>query len=115
MKYICLEAFDEKKWEAISDSKQNAFGDECFARSDVLRRDGHSIGGEALQTVRIPTILRCKNGLAGQKLRAALHAAEFAAWQASGGDFLRSGVAKSNFLELRQPAKQLSSAATRGR
>jgi hypothetical protein len=96
MKYICLGSFDEKMWETIPDSEQNDFGDECFTSSDVLRRNGHSAGAGALQTARIPTILRSKNGLAEQKLRAALHAAELAVWQASGGDFLRSGPAKSN-------------------
>jgi hypothetical protein len=30
MKYICLGYFDEKKWEALSESEQNAYLDECF-------------------------------------------------------------------------------------
>jgi hypothetical protein len=77
MKYICLGYFDERKSETMS-----------------VRRNGHSLGSGALQTARIATILRSKNGLAEQKLRAALHAAEFATWQAIGGDFLRSTVAK---------------------
>jgi len=78
----------------MSDSEQNSFGDECFAYNDLLQRSGHSLGGEGLETARNLTILRCRKGLAEQELRAAEHAAEFAAWQASGGDFLRSGLAK---------------------
>jgi hypothetical protein len=94
MKYLRLSYFDEKKRKTISHSEQNSFGDECFAYSDLLRRSRHSVSGEAPQTARNPTILRCRKGLAEQKLRAAQHAAEFAAWQASGGDFLRSGLAQ---------------------
>jgi hypothetical protein len=30
MKYICLGYFDEKKWEALSESEQDAYLDECF-------------------------------------------------------------------------------------
>ena len=91
MKYMRPGYFDEKK---LSDSQQNSVGDERVAYSDLLPRSGHSVGGEGLQTARNTKILRCKNGLAEQKLRAARHAAEFAVWQASGGDFLRSGLAK---------------------
>ena len=49
MKYICLGYFDENKWEAMSESEQHAFFDECFAYDDVLRKNGHIVGGEALQ------------------------------------------------------------------
>jgi hypothetical protein len=45
------------------------------------------------------------NGLTERKLRAARLAAEFAAWQASGGDFLRSSLAEPNFVELREDCK----------
>jgi hypothetical protein len=62
MKYICLGFFDEKKWEAMSESEQNAFFDECFAYDDVLRKNGHWVGGAALQSVRNATTLRWKNG-----------------------------------------------------
>ena len=52
MKYICLGYFDEKKWEAMSESEQTAVMDECFAYDDVLRKNGHFAGGEALQSAR---------------------------------------------------------------
>jgi hypothetical protein len=62
MKYICLGYLDEKKWETISESEQNALMDECFAYDDVLRKNGHFVGGEALQSARNATTLRWKKG-----------------------------------------------------
>jgi len=64
MKYICLGYLDEKKWETMSESEQNALIDECFAYDDVLRKNGHFVGGEALQSVRNATTLRWKNSKA---------------------------------------------------
>jgi hypothetical protein len=62
MKYICLGYLDEKSWEAVSESEQNAIVDECFAYDDVLRKNGHFVGGEALQSPRNGATLRWKNG-----------------------------------------------------
>jgi hypothetical protein len=63
MKYICLGYFDEKKWEAMSQSEQNAFLDECFGYDDELRKNGHWVAaGEALQSARNAVTLRWKNG-----------------------------------------------------
>jgi len=36
--------------------------DECFAYDDVLRKNGHFVGGEALQGPRNATTLRWNNG-----------------------------------------------------
>jgi hypothetical protein len=62
MKYICLGYFDEKKWETMSESEQNAFMDECFAYDDLLRKNGKIVGGEALQSSRNAVTLRWKSG-----------------------------------------------------
>ncbi len=62
MKYVCLGYFDEKQWEAMSESDQNALIDECFAYDDVLRKNGHFAGGEALQSPRNASTVRWKNG-----------------------------------------------------
>ena len=62
MKYICLGYIDEKKWEAVPESERNALMDECFAYDDVLRKNGHFLGGEALQSAQNATTLRWKNG-----------------------------------------------------
>lgn len=62
MKYICLGYMEEKKWEQMSESDRNEFVDQCFAYDDVLRENGHFIGGEALQAAQSATTLRYKNG-----------------------------------------------------
>ncbi len=64
MKYICLGYMDEQKWESISASERNRFMDECFAYDDELRRNGHFIGGEALQPSRNAATLRWHDGKA---------------------------------------------------
>jgi hypothetical protein len=62
MKYICLGYIEEKKWETMPENERNAMMDECFAYDDVLRKNGHFGGGEALQSPRNATTLRWKNG-----------------------------------------------------
>lgn len=62
MKYICLGYYDEKQWETIPESEQNALMDECFAYDEVLRKNGHFAGGEALQSARNAITLRWQNG-----------------------------------------------------
>jgi hypothetical protein len=62
MKYICLGYIEEKKWETMSGRERNAMLDECFAYDDVLRKNGHFAGGEALQSPRNATMLRWQNG-----------------------------------------------------
>ncbi len=62
MKYICLGYIEENKWETMSDSERNAMLDECFTYDDVLRKNGHFAGGEALQGPRNAVTLRWKNG-----------------------------------------------------
>jgi hypothetical protein len=64
MKYVCLGYFEEKKWEALTETERNALMDECFAYDDVLRKDGHFAGGEALQSPRNAATVRWKNGKA---------------------------------------------------
>ena len=62
MKYICHGYMEEKKWATMSESERNAMIDECFAYDDVLRKNGHFAGGEALQSAQNATTLRWKNG-----------------------------------------------------
>ncbi|MFA6147639.1 MAG: YciI family protein [bacterium] len=62
MKYICLGYFDEKKWVAMSERDQTAVMDECFAYDDVLRKNGHFVGGDALQSARNAATLQFTNG-----------------------------------------------------
>jgi hypothetical protein len=53
---------EEKKWETMSESERNAFVDECFTYDDILRKNGHFAGGEALQPPRNAITLRFQNG-----------------------------------------------------
>src|SRR5437870_11581291 len=54
MKYICFGYLDEKNWETMSESELNALVDECFAYDDLLRKNGHFVGSEALQPLGMP-------------------------------------------------------------
>jgi hypothetical protein len=63
MKYICFGYLDTKKWATLSVSEQNAAIDECFTYDeDVLRKNGHWVGGEGLQSPENATTLRYQNG-----------------------------------------------------
>jgi hypothetical protein len=62
MKYICLGYLEEKKWDALSESEREAIIKECLAYDDVLRKNGHFVRGEALQSARNATTLRFQNG-----------------------------------------------------
>ena len=62
MKYICLGYIEPNKFETMSESERNAMLDECFTYDDVLRKNGHFAGGEALQGPQSATTLRWRNG-----------------------------------------------------
>jgi hypothetical protein len=62
MRYFCLGYIEEKKWDTMSESERNAMLDECFAYDDMLRKNGHFAGGEALQSARNAITLRWQNG-----------------------------------------------------
>jgi hypothetical protein len=50
MKYVCLGYYDEKRFAAIPQAEVERMMQECFAYDDELRRGGHFIGGEALDS-----------------------------------------------------------------
>jgi len=62
MKYICLGYMEANKFETMSESERNAFVDGCFAYDDVLRKNGHFVGGEALQSAQSAVTLRFRGG-----------------------------------------------------
>ena len=64
MKYICLGYYEEKKWETMPESERNTLMDECFAYDDELKKNGHFVGGEALQSAQNAITLRWRNGKA---------------------------------------------------
>lgn len=63
MKFLCLGYYDEKKWESMPESERDAFIDECFTYDDdVLRKGGHFVGGEPLESSQKSKTLRFENG-----------------------------------------------------
>src|SRR5262249_22729835 len=59
----CLGYVEEKRWDAMSKSEQDAMIEECFSYDDELRRRGHRLdGGQALQSVRTAKTLRYRDG-----------------------------------------------------
>ena len=55
MKYLCLVYLDEKKLDAVPDV-------DCKACGDSLRKSGHHIAAEALQSVHTATTVRVRKG-----------------------------------------------------
>ena len=62
MKFVCLGYYDEREWEAAPEAEMKAFMEQCFAFDDELRRGGHWIGGEALQSFRNAATISLKDG-----------------------------------------------------
>ncbi len=62
MKFICLGFHDESNWAEMSDNERQSFVQGCFAYDDELRRGGHFLRGEALQSARNAATVRCRSG-----------------------------------------------------
>jgi hypothetical protein len=62
MKYICLGYIEPNKLETMPEPQRDMMIDECFAYDDMLRKNGHFVGGEALQGPRNAITLRFQNG-----------------------------------------------------
>lgn len=62
MKFVCLGFIDEKKFEQIPPEEAQRMMEECFAYDDELRRRGHFVGGEALDSARKAVTLKTKDG-----------------------------------------------------
>ena len=62
MKYVCLGFIDETKFAEIPREDGQRMMEECFAYDDELRRGGHFLGGEALDSARNAVTLRMKDG-----------------------------------------------------
>jgi len=62
MKYVCRGYIDDKMWETTSESDRNGFMDACFAYDDELQKNGHLVGGEALQSASNAIMVRSKDG-----------------------------------------------------
>jgi hypothetical protein len=62
MKFVCLGYIAPNKFESMAESERHAMLDECFSYDDVLRKNGHFAGGEALQGANAAATLRWKDG-----------------------------------------------------
>ncbi|HZP94339.1 MAG TPA: YciI family protein [Burkholderiales bacterium] len=55
MKYLCLVYLDEKRLDELPD-------EECVAYDSAIRKSGHCIASEALESVQTATTVRVRNG-----------------------------------------------------
>ncbi|QDU61328.1 YCII-related domain protein [Planctomycetes bacterium Pan216] len=62
MKYVCLGYIDESKFVTLSEEEVSKIMEECLDYDDVLRRGGHFLGGEALDSARNAVTLKPENG-----------------------------------------------------
>ena len=64
MKYLCVVYVDEEKLNALSESESSALDAESLAYDQELRKSGHYIVSNALQSVRTATTIRLRKGKA---------------------------------------------------
>src|SRR6516164_8675291 len=62
MKYLCMVIVYEKKLEALSSSELQTLDDESLAYDETLRKSGHFLAAQALQSVNTATTVRLRNG-----------------------------------------------------
>lgn len=62
MKFVCLGFIDQGKYAELSKVEAKRMMDACFQYDDELRRGGHFLGGQALQSAANAVTLRIKNG-----------------------------------------------------
>jgi hypothetical protein len=61
MKYLCLVYNEEKKLDAMSKSEWDSLVGESLAYDEELKRKGHFIVAQALQSVKMATTVRVRN------------------------------------------------------
>ncbi len=62
MKYLCMVLVDEKKLHALSESELQTLDDESLAYDDTLRKKGHLLAAQALESVSTATVVRVRSG-----------------------------------------------------
>ena len=64
MKYLCLVYIEEKKLADLSDREMDILVKKSLAYDEVLRKSGHYIVSNALQSVRFAATVRTRDGKA---------------------------------------------------
>ena len=64
MKYLLLAYGDERLLETMSASERQALGSECMANDELLRKSGHLLAVQGLQSSRSATTVRAQYGKA---------------------------------------------------
>ena len=62
MKYLCMVIIDEKRLQDLSESEAQALDDESLEYDDVLRKQGHFLAAQALESISSATTLRIRSG-----------------------------------------------------
>lgn len=61
MKFVCLGYIDEAKFASLTPDEAREMMETCFAYDDELRRGGHFLGGEALDSAQRAMTLQYRN------------------------------------------------------
>ena len=62
MKYLCMVFYDEKNLNTLSAEESQVLDDESLAYDETLRKRGHLIAAQALESVQAATTVRLQNG-----------------------------------------------------
>ena len=62
MRYLCLIYDEESKFGKMPKDQMDAMMGEYFAFTEGIKKSGHYIGGEALQSTQTATTVRVRNG-----------------------------------------------------
>jgi hypothetical protein len=62
MKYLCMVIVDEKKLNALPEAELQELIDRSLAYDDTLRKGGHFLAAQALESTEAATMLRTRNG-----------------------------------------------------
>src|ERR1700746_9101 len=61
VKYLCMVFLDEKKLRAMSPDESQRLDDASLAYDETLRKSGHFVAAQALESVRTAKTLRLRN------------------------------------------------------
>ena len=62
MKYLCMVIVDEKVLQALPEGELQGLIDRSLEYDDVLRKGGHFLAAQALESTETATMLRMQNG-----------------------------------------------------